>query len=82
MSALEHYDDELARLDREMSYYAAICGVDLSDHEAVEECLRHPQDNWPEDKARESLRGLILLRVKIEGEMLDDGQVAKDFNGW
>lgn len=73
MSLLEHYERELANLDREIRHYAAICGVDLANRYELDACLKHHRDNWPDDKARESLAGLLVLRIKLEEEMIRDG---------
>ncbi len=73
MSGFEHYHEELAALDREIRHYAAVCGVDLADRGAVEACLRIHHDTWAEDKARETLHGLLVLRIKLETEMVELG---------
>ena len=77
MSGYEHYDQELAALDHEILRYAAICAVDLHNRAEIEACLRvHHESNWVEDKARETLRGLLVLRIKLENEMAAQGQAA------
>lgn len=73
MSGLEHYDRELASLDSEIHRYAVICGVDLAKRHEVEACLREHHADWADDKARESLQGLLMLRIKVETEMLGEG---------
>lgn len=73
MSGFENYDQELAELDHEIRHYAAICGVDLANRYEIEACLRNHHDTWAEDKARESLRGLLVLRIKVETEMIELG---------
>lgn len=74
MSGYEHYPEELAGLDHEILRYAAICGVDLGNKAEIEACLRvHHDSDWVNDKARESLRGLLVLRIKLEGEMVAAG---------
>ncbi|WP_412478634.1 hypothetical protein [Azonexus sp. IMCC34839] len=73
MSGFEHYERELTSLDDEIRRYALICGVDLATPHEVAACLAEPHADWPEDKARESLRGLLLLRFKLEAEMLAEG---------
>jgi len=82
MSGIEHYVEELTQIDREIVHYAAVCGVDLADHDAVKRCLKQPHDEWAHDKARASLHGLLVLRVKVEGEMLAQGLVPAELNGW
>ena len=71
MSSYEHYGEQLARLDHEILHYAAICTVDLRNRGEIEACLRlHHDSDWAHDKARESLRGLLILRIKVEEEMI------------
>lgn len=73
MSGFEHYHHELVELDHEIHRYAAICGVDLADRYALDVCLNEHHDTWAEDKARESLHGLLILRIKLETEMIEQG---------
>lgn len=73
MSGFEHYDRELTDLDSEIHRYAAVCGIDLGDRFALERCLAEHHDGWPADKARETLQGLLVLRLKLEVEMLELG---------
>jgi len=73
MSGFENYDQELTDLDHEIRHYAAICGVDLAKRYEIEACLRNHHDTWAEDKARENLRGLLVLRIKVETEMIELG---------
>jgi hypothetical protein len=82
MSGFENYRNELAEIDREIVHYAALCGVDLSDRAAIKACIAQPHDDWAHDKARETLRGLLILRVKIEEEMLGLGQQPPELAGW
>lgn len=73
MSGFEHYDRELQELDREIHRYAAICGVNLANRYEIDACLKQHHDNWADDKARESLQGLLILRIKLEAEMAELG---------
>lgn len=73
MSGFEHYAEELMALDHEIRHYAAICGVDLANRYAIESCLKEHHDNWADDKARENLHGLLVLRIKVETEMVEHG---------
>ena len=73
MSGFEHYQRELAELDHEIHKYAMLCGVDLSKRHEIDTCLRDHHDTWATDKARESLQGLLVLRIKIEAEMIEQG---------
>ncbi|MDA0191158.1 MAG: hypothetical protein OSW77_12800 [Proteobacteria bacterium] len=82
MSGFEHYAEELASLDREIGHYATLCGVDLADHAAIAACTREVHDSWPEDKPRQTLRGLLILRMKLETEMLEQGLRPTELKGW
>ena len=82
MSGFENYERELLDLDREILHYAALCGVDLNDHAAIKACMAQPHEDWAHDKSRETLRGLLILRVKIEEEMLTLGQQPPALAGW
>lgn len=73
MSGFENYPEELAQIDREIVRYAAICGIDVGNRYEVRECLAAHHENWAGDKARESLRGLLLLRLTLEAEMITQG---------
>lgn len=73
MSGFEHYDSELANLDSEIRRYAVVCGVDLANRHELEACLNDHHDGWAADKARETLYGLLILRIKLEAEMLSLG---------
>lgn len=73
MSGFEDYAHELALLDREILLYASLCHIDLANQTELRLCLADVHDNWPEDKARQSLRGLLQLRMKVETEMIEQG---------
>lgn len=73
MSGLEHFDQEIASLDHEIRHYAAVCGVNLAHRGEIEACLRIRHDSWATDKARETLNGLLILRIKLESEMIEFG---------
>lgn len=73
VSGFEHYAQEISALDHEIHRYAAICGVDLALRHEVEACLADHHATWAEDKARESLQGLLILRIKLEAEMIEQG---------
>lgn len=82
MSGFENYERELADLDHEILHYAALCGVDIADHAAIRACIDQPHEDWSHDKARETLRGLLILRIKVEEEMLSLGQTPPELGGW
>lgn len=69
MSGFEHYERELRELDHEIRHYAAVCGVDLANRHEIDACLRLHHASWVEDKARLTLQGLLVLRIKLETEM-------------
>lgn len=73
MSGFENYEHEIAELDHEIRHYAAICGINLSNRYEIDACLQEPHDSSPEDRARENLRGLLILRIKVETEMIELG---------
>lgn len=73
MSGFEDYRGELDGIDREIAHYAGICGVDLADGVALRACLREQRPAWADDRARASLKGLLMLRLKVETEMLEQG---------
>lgn len=73
MSGFEHYERELADLDHEIHRYAAICGVNLANRHEIDACLANHRDSWAADKARENLQGLLVLRIKLEAEMVELG---------
>ena len=75
MSGFENYKEELANLDHEIRHYAAVCGVDLANKGELEACFMAHHDSWAGDKARENLHGLLILRIKLESEMLGEGMV-------
>lgn len=63
----------MRELDHEIRRYAAICGIDLANRHEIDACLRLHHPSWAEDKARLSLQGLLVLRIKLETEMLELG---------
>jgi hypothetical protein len=73
MSGFEHYERELRDLDHEIHHYAAVCGVDLANRQEIDACLRLHHESWADDKARQSLQGLLVLRIKLEAEMITLG---------
>ncbi len=48
-------------------------GVVLANRYELDACLRDHHAEWADDKARESLQGLLILRLKLEAEMLELG---------
>ncbi|MBI2307124.1 MAG: hypothetical protein HYU78_07445 [Rhodocyclales bacterium] len=82
MTGFENYHEELAALDHEIMHYAQLCGVEVSDHAAIHYCLTQHHDTWAADKPRETLQGLLMLRLKVEEEMLRLGMQPPQLGGW
>lgn len=77
MSGLEHYERELTDLDHEIHHYAVVCRVSLTNRGELEACLRIRHETWAADRARETLHGLLMLRIKVETEMLELGMLPR-----
>jgi hypothetical protein len=73
MSGFENYGDELARIDHEIAHYAAVCGVDLATPAAIQAGINASHGSPAADPSHETLRGLLLLRMQVETEMLEQG---------
>ena len=73
MSGFEHYSRELAEVDREIRNLAIASGIDLRDRVAVRACLDGHAEGVAANHARETLYGLLQLRLRIETEMLELG---------
>lgn len=73
MSGFEHYDQELAAIDHEIRHYAVVCRVNLANRFEVEACLQAHHGQVAEEIARNNLRGLLILRIKVETEMIELG---------
>ncbi|MDR2187307.1 MAG: hypothetical protein LBE62_04540 [Azonexus sp.] len=74
MSGFKHYEQELHSLDHEILHCAAMCGVNIANrHEIDTVCLDDGRFSWAARRARESLRGLLMLRAKLEMEMIGLG---------
>ena len=73
MSGFEYYDQELAALDHEIRHYAVICGVNLANRYEIDACLHNHHSQMAKDIAQENLRGLLILRIKVETEMIELG---------
>lgn len=74
MSGFEHYENELRELDHEIRKYAMLCGVNLNNRYEIDACLNEHHDSPSEDKVRETLKGLLILRIKVETEMIENGE--------
>lgn len=81
MSGFEHYREEIARIDREIRHHAAVCGVDAADRVAMRQATIEHRPGVPPDPAWENLRGLLILRLMVETEMIELGYAAPPFAG-
>ena len=79
MSGFENYESQLGELDHEISKYAMLCRVNLKNRYEIDACLNQHHDSWAEDKSRETLKGLLILRIKVETEMIENGQTPPSF---
>lgn len=75
MSGFENYREEIARIDREIRHQAAVCGVDPADRVAMELATIEHRQATSRDSAWENLRGLLILRLMVETEMIELGYV-------
>ena len=76
MSGFENYREEIKRIDREIRHHASICGLDPLDRVALKKAaIDHRQQLIP-DPAWENLRGLLMLRLRVEAEMIELGMSA------
>lgn len=73
MSGFEHYRQELNDLDREIHRYAMICRLDLNEPLQVDAYLNKAHSAWSGDRLGDALHGLLLLRRKVEAEMIELG---------
>lgn len=73
MSGFEDYARELTELDHEIRHYAAICEIDLEKPYQLEANLTQRFDNAANTRSRQTLQGLLVLRIKVETEMLELG---------
>jgi hypothetical protein len=76
MSELEHYDQEIYALDERIGRLAQICGADLSRTEVVVALIKGRYDFCARSDAlakvkREELRGLLMLKYRIEASCID-----------
>lgn len=76
MSALEHYDRELAELDQQIVRLGTLCGLDATQPASVDAILGgaiKPSEFAPEQrKIFLLLKGLLALRYHVEKHCLDD----------
>lgn len=80
MSGFEHYRQEIAALDHEIRHYAAVCRVSPENRGELEVFLRQTQENAIANQARDTLRGLLALRLRLETEMISLGYEVPEFS--
>jgi hypothetical protein len=71
MSGLDHYDEELAALDKRIGRLALLCGADLSREEVLIHLIKGQFDACPQpanvDKTHlQELQALLMMKYKIE----------------
>jgi hypothetical protein len=77
MSELEHYDREISELDERVGRLALICGADISRSAVVAALIKGQFDvcahknDLSKSKLME-LRGLLMLKYKVEAECVDE----------
>lgn len=81
MSGFENYREEIARIDREIRHHAAVCGVDPGDRQAMALAAIERRQALSPDVAWENLRGLLILRLMVETEMIELGYAAPPIVG-
>jgi hypothetical protein len=79
MSGFEHYNRELRDIDHEIARWAVVCGIDPTDVVQVEACRKERRTVHGTDHPYENLRGLLLLRLKLEAEMIELGMVPRPY---
>ncbi len=76
MSGFEHYDEELAALDKRIGRLALLCRADLSDQSVIIHLIKGQFDACPDPHAIDAahlqeLRALLMMKYKIETSCVD-----------
>jgi hypothetical protein len=79
MSGFEHYGRELRDIDHEIAHWALVCRIDPTDVVQVEACRKESLTVHGADHPYENLHGLLLLRLKLEAEMIEQGMVPPPY---
>lgn len=79
MSLFEHYEREMADVDREIAHWAAVCRIDPTDGAQLEACRKAHLTVHGLDHPHDTLRGLLLLRLKLEAEMVELGMAPPPY---
>lgn len=69
MSLFEHYPQELHDMDAQVRHYAAICGLDHQNETEIQAVVT----DHAATGARATLRGLLILRMKVQAGMMEAG---------
>lgn len=76
MSGMQHFDHELAELDKQIVRLGNLCGLDATQDETVMRVLegKIPAENFSADlqKYFSLLKGLLTLRYMVEKQCIDD----------
>lgn len=76
MSGMQHFDHELAELDKQIVRLGNLCGLDATQDETVMRVLegKIPAENFSADLQRHFLllKGLLTLRYIVEKQCVDD----------
>jgi len=76
MSGFEDYQEEFAKLDAEIAHYVAICALPIkapADRVDIEALLRHTPATNGQQRPRETLQALLVLRINLETEAIEQG---------
>lgn len=75
MSGFEDYQHQFSGLDTQIAHFVAICGLPLqgsANREEIEALLRQHSGAGLE-RARDELQALLILRIRLETEMIELG---------
>ena len=76
MSGFEDYQEEFAKLDAEIAHYVAICALPVkapADRADIEILLRRIPATNGQQRPRETLQALLILRINLETEAIEQG---------
>ena len=81
MSGFEHYTQELQRIDREIIHWASVSGINPNDPLQLNALRTSQHATGQPNSTAETLRGLLMLRLKLETEMIEVGLTPAEFRG-
>lgn len=74
MSGFEDYQNEFARLDKEIAHYVAVCGLALPAQASRADIDEHlGRHSGPPSSPWQSLQALLILRLRLETEAIELG---------